>query len=79
MHRWQDIVIAIGSLVFAGALLPSIFSQNKPSEWTSALTATVLVVFTISYASLDLWYATATTALTAALWLTLAIQKIIQK
>jgi hypothetical protein len=76
MHRWQDIVIAVGSLIFALALLPSVLSKHKPALWTSAMTGIVLVVFTIAYASLSLWYATVTTSLAALLWIVLAVQKI---
>lgn len=78
-HHWQDIVIAIGSLVFAAALIPSVVSKDKPALWTSLMTGTVLIVFTATYASLDLWYATATTALTAVLWLVLAAQKLTRR
>jgi hypothetical protein len=78
MHRWQDIVLAIGSLIFALALLPSVFSQHKPALWTSGLTGVVLVIFAVTYASLTLWYATVTTSLAAILWLVLAVQKMLQ-
>lgn len=74
-NSWQDIVLSAGSLIFAFALLPSVFSPNKPSLWTSLSTGIVLAIFTIVYASLSLWYAVTTTALTAVLWLILAFQK----
>jgi hypothetical protein len=74
MAHWQDIVIAIGSLIFAVALIPSILGKNKPAFGTSLMTGSVLVVFTITYASLSLWYATFTTMVTATLWLVLAAQ-----
>jgi len=78
MHGWQDVVLAVGSLIFAAALLPSIFSQDKPAFWTSVSTGLVLVVFSATYATLSLWYATVTTFLSALLWLTLAVQKLWQ-
>lgn len=78
MHSWQDIVLAIGSLVFAIALIPSLLSKDKPALLTSGSTSLVLFVFTITYASLSLWYATVTTALSAALWGVLALQKLIR-
>jgi hypothetical protein len=76
MDNWQDIVIAVGSLVFAIALLPSVLGKDKPALSTSIMTGTVLVVFMLVYATLDLWYATFTTFLAAALWITLAVQKL---
>ena len=78
MHHWQDIALAVGSLTLAVALIPSVLGKDKPALWTSAVTGTVLVVFTATYASLSLWYATFTTALAAALWIVLAVQKISQ-
>jgi uncharacterized membrane protein len=78
MHEWQDIVIAVGSLVFAIALVPSVLSHHKPALWTSTVTGTVLVLFAVTYASLSLWYATLTTSLTAIMWIILAIQKVLQ-
>jgi hypothetical protein len=77
MAHWQDIVIAIGSLILAIGLIPSVLSKDKPSLWTSVITSLVLITFTIAYASLALWYATFTTALAALLWIVLAAQKVI--
>jgi len=75
MHSWQDIVLAIGSIVFAIALIPSLTSEHKPALWTSILNFGVLVVFVVTYASLSLWYATFFTSLTALLWGVLALQR----
>jgi uncharacterized protein HemY len=59
-------------------LVPSVLGTDKPALWTSIVTGTVLIVFTATYASLSLWYATFTTALAAALWVILALQKVLQ-
>ncbi len=72
---WQDFVLTAGSTVFIIALLPSVFGQDKPALSTSAVTGSVLAIFSIVYATLGLWFATATTALTGATWFILAIQK----
>jgi hypothetical protein len=79
MHHWQDGVLALGALMFAIALIPSVTSKDKPALWTSILTCTVLIVFAITYASLSLWFATITTSLTALLWGVLIIQKYLKK
>jgi hypothetical protein len=71
---WQDIVLAVGSISFAGALVPSLRSSNKPALATSVITGGWLSVFAATYATLRLWFATATTAVTAALWVLLAMQ-----
>ena len=72
---WQDIILMIGNMLFFIALLPSIFTEHKPSKWTSLLTAATLTVFTCTYFTLDLVYATSTVGLTALAWWTLFFQK----
>jgi hypothetical protein len=79
MHHWQDVIIAAGSVVIVAGLLPSVFGSHKPAAPTSIITFLVLSAFAISYATLKLWYATITTAMTALLWLVLAIQKLLQR
>jgi uncharacterized membrane protein len=78
MHGWQDIILALGSLVLAAALIPSIMSAHKPALWTSGSTGLALAVFAVTYASLSLWYATVTTALSALLWGVLGVQKFME-
>ncbi|MFI5271109.1 MAG: hypothetical protein ACHQT9_03635 [Candidatus Saccharimonadales bacterium] len=75
MHHWQDIVLAIGSLLFSVALVPSIISKEKPAVWTSITTTLVLLTFAVVYASLKLWYATFTITINALFWTILAIQE----
>jgi hypothetical protein len=79
MHTWQDIVLAIGAVIFCLALIPSITGEDKPAVWTSVLTGSVLAVFTAVYVSLSLWYAALTTGLSAVLWAVLAFQKVSKK
>jgi len=77
MSNWQDLVLSGGTLVLAGALLPSIFSKHKPSVYTSISTGTILGLFAFVYFSLHMWFAAATTLITCGLWVTLAIQEMI--
>jgi hypothetical protein len=77
-HHWQDIVLAAGALIFSAALVPSIISEHKPALLTSGLTFCVLAVYTVTYASLSLWYTTFAVGLNALFWGILAIQKIRQ-
>jgi hypothetical protein len=79
MDHWQDITLALGSLILSLALVPSIMSKNKPALWTAILTCLTLAVFTVTYASLSLWYATVTTALASSFWGVLAAQKLAQR
>ena len=72
---WQDVVITAGQIVFFLALLPSIFSEDKPALATSLTTGLVLIAFAFAYLSLDLLFAFATGGITAVCWLVLAYQK----
>jgi hypothetical protein len=76
---WQDIILGLGSIVFCLALIPTIFSKNKPSLWTSVPTCMTLFAFVIVYYSLDLYFAVATTFASATLWDIIALQTIYLK
>lgn len=73
---WQDIVLSVGSWIFTIALIPSVLSKDKPALSTSLMTGTVLAVYVIVYITLSLWMAAVSTFLVAAMWYTLAVQKI---
>ena len=73
---WQDWVIAVGSFLFFVALLPSVFSENKPDVWTSGMTSLNLTAFTVIYYSLGLRFGTITTALATLAWYVLWYQKL---
>jgi hypothetical protein len=72
---WQDIVLTIGSLIFAVALIPSLLSKDKPALTTSITTGCVLLVFAFVYTTLSLWFSAISTTITGLMWLTLAVQK----
>lgn len=72
---WQDVILTIGAWIFFFALLPSIFSKDKPALSTSIITGGVLTSFVVTYASLSLWISAASTSLVSVAWLTLAWQK----
>jgi type VI protein secretion system component VasF len=72
---WQDYILTIGSLVFSIALVPAIIAREKPPLSTSVPTFFFLYLFCFIYATLHLWMSSFTSALTATLWLILAIQR----
>jgi len=74
---WQDIVLALGNLVFAVALLPSIFSRDKPALTTSLLTASMLTIFVATFSSLDLWLSALGVSVGAVGWWVLFVQKLL--
>ena len=72
---WQDYILTIGTILFIIALIPSIFSKDKPALATSLLTGSVLAIFAFVYATLSLWLTTITVSITSITWLILAYQK----
>jgi len=72
---WQDILLSIGQFVFAVALLPSVFSKDKPALSTSLTTGIVLAIFAFTYFTLKLWSAATFAVLVGAIWFILAVQK----
>ncbi len=78
MH-WQDIVISVGQYIFALALLPSIFSADKPALSSSVLTSVIIIVFGVVYGTLGMWSSVVASAVLAVGWSVLAFQKYTQK
>lgn len=76
MH-WQDFVITFGQIIFSIALLPMIFSKDKPALVSSSVTGLVLLIYAVIYTTIQFWFGAAMTAVTGAIWLILAYQKYI--
>jgi hypothetical protein len=72
---WQDIVLSIGSIVFIFALIPTVFSKDKPPLASSIPTGIVLFVFAMVYFSLHLLSTGITNLITSTLWFIIAFQK----
>ncbi len=70
-----DLIFFVGSLIFLVALIPSLSSADKPNVWTSLMTGSVLVTFSIVYMSLEFYRSAIITFITALVWFALAIQK----
>lgn len=78
-ETWQDWVLMIGNLIFFLALLPSIFSKDKPNVWTSGPTSAVLSAITVTYWSLGLKFGSVMLGLSALAWCVLFFQKIFHR
>jgi hypothetical protein len=65
---WQDYVISAGQVAFVVALVPSIFSGNKPAAATSFMTAIILTSFVFCFASMGLFFSVITSCLAALAW-----------
>jgi hypothetical protein len=75
---WRDLVFALGGVAFSIALLPTVFGEMKPEPWTSALTSGILFAFGTTYLTMRLFFAAASTAVTAYLWLVLFVQAVMR-
>ena len=73
---WQDLVLMIGGFLFTVALIPTLKSKkDKPAKLTSFMTGTLLLIFAITYLSLELSLAFITTLSTAIMWFVIFTQK----
>jgi hypothetical protein len=73
--HWQDWALTGAALIYIFALIPTVLSRiYKPALTTSVLNAAVSAGIAAVYVTLSLWFASATTAANAALWLIIAIQ-----
>jgi hypothetical protein len=61
--------------MFSVALVPAIYSDQKPPRATCLMTAAILVAFTAAFATLGLAYSAATAVLCAAVWTILLLQR----
>jgi hypothetical protein len=71
----QDYIFMIGGFIFILALIPTLRSSDKPPIKTSLMTGGVLATMSICYYTLALYLAWITTAITAVMWMAIAIQK----
>ena len=71
---WQDYIITIGLIVFSIALLPSVFGKQKPPLLTSIPTALVQFVFSVTFATLNLWFSAISQLISGILWAVIAVQ-----
>lgn len=72
---WQDYVIMIGGFIFSIALLPALFSKEKPPRITCFLTGGILAIYVVVFISLELWLSSIATAITSLIWMGLLLQK----
>ena len=81
---WQDIILTIVSVLFSYALIPQAVKGFKNKN--QAITLQTSLINTIGmytvcfiYFTLNLYFSTVVSLITATLWLTLFIQRIIYK
>ncbi len=72
---WQDIVIMVACFGFALALVPSIKGEQKPAKSTCILTAVLLAIIAVCFATLHLWLSMISEITSIAAWIILLFQK----
>ena len=78
MEGWQDWVFTVGSIAFWFALVPMIRATHKPPKMASLQTSVVLYAYGLTFLTLGLFFSSITAIVTASLWLTLLVQKMLQ-
>lgn len=73
--NWQQTVLALGQVVFIIALLPSVFTSDKPEIWTSLITGTVALSIAGTYATMRMPIAAVSAFFNFVFWSILAFQK----
>lgn len=76
---WQDYVFFIVQLILALALLPSIYSKDKPNFKSSILMSICLLVITFTNLTLNLWFGALGAFANVVMWTILAFQKLHKK
>lgn len=74
--NWQDIVIAVGTVIIVLGVLPSIFSDDKPALATCAITATIVFIFALTFLTLELWFTATVNLANTTVWTILTVQQI---
>ena len=74
MH-WQEALLTLGQIVFIVALLPSVFSNDKPEIWTSIITGTVALSIAVTYVTMRMPVAAVSAFFNFVFWSILALQK----
>jgi len=70
----ENLIFTFGGIFFAFALLPTLFTDHKPSIWTSGITAFILFLFALSYFSIGFYSAAIISLITSTMWYIIAIQ-----
>jgi hypothetical protein len=74
LASWQDLVFTVGAIVFFASLLPTALGSAKPPVLTSLPTGVLLLLFSVTYASLGLTVSAVVTVPSGLLWLLIAAQ-----
>ncbi|MBP6880160.1 hypothetical protein KBC31_00845 [Candidatus Saccharibacteria bacterium] len=71
---WQDAILAIIAYLLSAALLPTIFSEQKPAFTTCLFNAILVIAATATLGSLGFWITFSGQALLSVGWIVLTFQ-----
>ena len=73
---WQDILMMIGGVGLALALIPSVIYKDKPDKNTCAVTGGILTSYVMAMATLGLYFSAIAIGITATMWWILLYQQV---
>ena len=73
---WQDLTLCAGNIFFCLTLIPMLRHPTRPPLLTCIPTGIALLAGGFVFATLHLWLAALTQAITGAQWLALALKKV---
>lgn len=72
---WQDIGIMIIQWAALIALLPTVWSKDKPPLFTSIFTGGLMIALSLIFYTLHFWSSTISSLSVGVLWLIIGVQK----
>lgn len=74
--NWQSLVLGSGNILFSFFLFPIIKnSESKLPFITSILTSLTLMIFSLTFYSLQLYYPSVSSLISSSLWLFIAFKR----
>lgn len=70
---WQDVIFAIGEIVFLVTLIPLFFANTHIPFWTGMGTGFMLYTFVAAHVSYRNWMTVTLSAVTATIWVLLGL------
>ena len=79
LEHWQDIVFAVGSIVFTIALVPAIIKRKYPPISTCILTGFMIGIYAATDLTLQLWLSAISSVISALLWIWMGVKQIYER
>ena len=70
----EDILFSAGGVFLTLSLLPTVTGPNKPALFTALGTAIVILIFSITFATMGMWLPAAINLTQSVLWTVIGVQ-----